>query len=147
MTSQARQALERALVLSHQLLAAADQSSLQELAHLDAERMRLLQSVSLERDNLSAGDWLVLKEVSELNDRAIGLMEHHRRSKERALDMAAVGRRAVAAYSTTRLQRWPGIQGGEPCLSHFWAMVWYSKRRCRWCGPQARSRKAWRWHA
>ena len=105
MTSQARQSLERALVLSHQLLAAADQSSLPELAHLDAERMRLLQSVRLERDNLSAGDWLVLKEVSELNDRAIGLMEHHRRSKERALDMAAVGRRAVAAYSGTRLQR------------------------------------------
>jgi hypothetical protein len=78
---------------------------LQELADLDAERMRLLQSVRLERDNLSAGDWLVLKEVSELNDRALGLMEHHRRSKERALDMAAVGRRAVAAYSSTRLQR------------------------------------------
>ena len=105
MTSQARQALERALVLSHRLLAAADQSSLQELAHLDAERMLLLQSARLERDNLSADDWLVLKEVSELNDRAIGLMEHHRRSKERALDMAAVGRRAVAAYSSIRLQR------------------------------------------
>jgi hypothetical protein len=105
MSAPARQALERALVLSHHLLAAADQSNLQELAHLDAERMRLLQSVRLERDHLSAGDRLVLEEVSELNDRAIGLMEHHRRGKERALDMAAVGRRAVAAYSTTRLQR------------------------------------------
>jgi hypothetical protein len=105
MNAQARQALERALVLSHQLLAAADQSNLQELAHLDAERMRLLQSVRLERDTLGADDRLVLEQVSELNDRAIGLMEHHRRSKERALDMAAVGRRAVAAYSTTRLQR------------------------------------------
>jgi hypothetical protein len=105
MNTQVRQALERALVLSHQLLAAADQSNLQELAHLDAERMRLLQSVRLERDHLSPGDRLVLDEVSALNDRAIGLMEHHRRSKERALDMAAVGRRAVAAYSTTRLQR------------------------------------------
>jgi hypothetical protein len=71
MTSQARQALERVLVLSQQLLA----------------------------------DRLVLKDVSEMNDRAIGLMEHHRRRHERALDMAAVGRRAVAAYSTTRLQR------------------------------------------
>ncbi len=105
MTSQARQALERALVLSHQLLAAADQSNVQELAHLDAERMRLLQSLRLERDNLSAGDRLVLEEISELNDRAIGLMEQHRLTTERALDMAAVGRRAVAAYSTTRLQR------------------------------------------
>jgi hypothetical protein len=105
MSSQARGALERVIVLSQQLLAAADQSNLQELADLDAERMRLLQSLRLERDNLSADDRLVLKQVSELNDRAIGLMEHHRRSKERALDMAAVGRRAVAAYSTTRLQR------------------------------------------
>ena len=105
MTSQVRQALERALMLSQQLLAAADQSNLQELAHLDAERMRLLQSLRTERDNLSAGDRLVLKDVAEMNDRAIGLMEHHRRRQERAMDMAAVGRRAVAAYSTTRLQR------------------------------------------
>jgi hypothetical protein len=105
MTGQVRQALERALVLSRQLLAAADQSNLQELAHLDAERMRLLQSLRTERDNLSAGERLVLKDVSELNDRAIGLMEHHRRRQERELDMAAVGRRAVAAYSTTRLLR------------------------------------------
>lgn len=105
MTGQARQALERVLVLSQQLLAAADQSNLRELADLDAERMRLLQSVRLERDNLSAGDRLVLKDVAEMNDRAIGLMEHHRRRHERALDMAAVGRRAVAAYSTIRRQR------------------------------------------
>ena len=101
MSSAVHQALERALVLSHQLLAAADRSDLQELARLDAERMRLLQSVRLEKDKLGAGDWLVLKEVSELNDRAIGLVEHHRRIKERAMDMAAVGRRAVAAYSST----------------------------------------------
>jgi hypothetical protein len=101
MSSAVRQALERALLLSHQLLAAADRSNLQELARLDAERMRLLQSVQLEQDKLSSGDWLVLKEVFELNDRAIGLVEHHRRITERAMDMAAVGRRAVAAYSST----------------------------------------------
>jgi hypothetical protein len=104
MSRNARQALERALVLSHQLLDAADQSNVQELARLDAERFRLLQSVRLERDNLTAGDRVLLDEVTELNDRALGLMEHHRRSKERALDMAAVGRRAVAAYSDTRQQ-------------------------------------------
>jgi hypothetical protein len=33
------------------------------------------------------------------------LLEHQRRSKGRELDMAAVGRRAVAAYSTIRSQR------------------------------------------
>jgi hypothetical protein len=105
MTRNARPALERALVLSQQLLDAADQSNVPELARLDAERFRLLQSVRLERDNLTAGDRLLLDEVTELNDRALGLMEHHRRIKERALDMAAVGRRAVAAYSDTRQQR------------------------------------------
>jgi len=105
MKRSAGQALERALVLSHQLLAAADQSNSQEIALLDAERLQLLQSACLERDNLSAADRRVLKEVCELNDRAIGLMEHHRRIKGRALDMAAVGRRAVAAYSSTRLRR------------------------------------------
>ena len=105
MTRNARQALEHALVLSHQLLDAADQSNVQELARLDAERFRLLQSVRLDRDNLTAADRLLLHEVTELNDRALGLMEHQRRIKERALDMAAVGRRAVAAYSDTREQR------------------------------------------
>lgn len=105
MSGKARAALELALELSNQLLAAADHSDLQALERLDAERLRLLQSVRLERDKLSDGDRLVLRQVAELNDRAIGLMEHHRRTKERALDMAAVGRRAVAAYATTRLQR------------------------------------------
>jgi hypothetical protein len=105
MSPKPRPALELAIDLSQQLIAAADQADLQALARLDAERLRLLQSVRLERHNLSDGDRLALQKVTELNDRAIGLMEHHRRSTERALDMAAVGRRAVAAYSTTRLQR------------------------------------------
>ncbi len=105
MKRSAGQALERALVLSHQLLAAADQSNVQEIALLDAERLQLLQSARLDRDTLSAADRRVLKEVCDLNDRAIGLMEHHRRIQGRALDMAAVGRRAVAAYSSTRLRR------------------------------------------
>ena len=105
MSRKARPALELAIDLSQQLLAAADQADLQALARLDAERLRLLQSVRLERHNLSDGDRLALRQVAALNDQAIGLMEHRRRSTERALDMAAVGRRAVAAYSTTRLQR------------------------------------------
>lgn len=105
MSGAARTALDRALELSHQVLAAADLSDTQEIARLDAERLRLLQSVRRERDALSPGERLLLGQVSELNDRAIGLMEHHRRRKERDLEMAAVGRRAVAAYATTRQQR------------------------------------------
>jgi hypothetical protein len=98
-------ALEQALVLSQQLIGAAERSDLQELARLDAERLRLLQSAEPERDSFSANDRLILAQVSELNDRAIGLMEHNRRGKERDLDMAAVGRRAVAAYSATGPER------------------------------------------
>jgi hypothetical protein len=33
------------------------------------------------------------------------LLEHQKRGKGRDMDVAAVGRRAVAAYSNTRLQR------------------------------------------
>lgn len=105
MSLQGAAALERALVLSHQLIAAAERSDLEELGRLDAERLRLLQFAEVERDSLSADDRLILDQVSELNDRAIGLMEHNRRGKARDLDMAAVGRRAVAAYFTTRPQR------------------------------------------
>ena len=47
----------------------------------------------------------LLQQIAELNDRTIGLVEHHRRGKGREMDMAAVGRRAVAAYSTIRRQR------------------------------------------
>jgi hypothetical protein len=102
MSGDAPQLLDRALTLSQELLAAADQGDLQTLERLDAERLWLLESLRLERDHLSGGDWAVIRQISELNDRAIGFVEHHRRIKERALDTAAVGRRAVAAYSTTR---------------------------------------------
>jgi len=102
MSGHAPQLLDRALTLSQELLAAADQGDLPTLERLDAERLRLLQSLRIERDHLSGGDWLVIRQISELNDRAIGFVEHHRRSKERELDTATVGRRAVAAYSTTR---------------------------------------------
>jgi len=102
MSGKSRESLEQALALSHQLLAAADDSKLTEVAILDAERLRLLQSVRLEHDHLSDDDRQMLRQVAELNDRAIGLVEHQRRIKEREMDLAAVGRRAVSAYSTTR---------------------------------------------
>ena len=105
MTGMVAAALQRALAASEELLAAADRADLQTLMRLDAERLRLLQSLQLERERLSDGDKRVLQQISELNDLAIGLVEHQRRSKGRALDLAAVGRRAVAAYSTTRQQR------------------------------------------
>jgi hypothetical protein len=102
MSGNAPALLDRALALSQELLGAAEYGDVQTLQRLDAERLRLLQSLRIERDHLSGGDWLMIRQITELNDRAIGSIEHHRRSKERALDTAAVGRRAVAAYSTTR---------------------------------------------
>ena len=50
-------------------------------------------------------------------------MEHQRRIKGRDMDMAAVGRRAVAAYAHTAAAAIAGFDGGEPCQSRFSAMV------------------------
>jgi hypothetical protein len=97
--------LARALALSQEMLAAAEQANLQALELFDAERLELLKSFRLDTKHVDAADRVLLEQISEMNDRAIGLLEHQRRSKGRDLDMAAVGRRAVAAYSSIRLQR------------------------------------------
>jgi hypothetical protein len=97
--------LARALALSQEMLAAAEQANLQALELFDAERLELLKSFRLDTKHVDAADRALLEQISEMNDRAIGLLEHQRRSKGRDLDMAAVGRRAVAAYSSIRLQR------------------------------------------
>jgi hypothetical protein len=97
--------LARALALSQEMLAAAEDANLQSLTLLDAERLELLKSFRLEAKQVDAADRALLQQISQTNDRTIGLLEHHRRSKGRDMDMAAVGRRAVAAYSSIRLQR------------------------------------------
>ncbi len=96
--------LARALALSHELFAAAEQADLQSLELLDAERLELLKSFRLEGPRVNAADRAVLQQITQLNDRTIGLLEHHRRAKGRDMDLAAVGRRAVAAYSSNRLR-------------------------------------------
>lgn len=101
MNAQSHPAIDHALAVSRELLAAAAQADVPAIERLDADRLRLLQSLRPLRDRFSAGDWMIMKEISELNDRAMGLMEHHRRAMERSLDMAAVGRRAMAAYHDT----------------------------------------------
>jgi hypothetical protein len=97
--------LARALALSQEMLAAAEQANLQTLELLDAERLELLKSFRLDTKHVDAADRALLQQISQMNDRTIGLLEHQRRSRGRDLDMAAVGRRAVAAYSSIRLQR------------------------------------------
>jgi hypothetical protein len=99
------QGLLRALALSQEMFAAAEQADLRSLELLDAERLELLKSFWRETKRADAADRALLEQISQINDRTIGLLEHQRRSKGRDIDMAAVGRRAVTAYSNIRLQR------------------------------------------
>jgi hypothetical protein len=98
-------ALLRALELSHEALAAAEKSDAPRVELLDAERMELLKSFRFDVERVDAADGAVLRQISQLNDRTIGLIEHLRRGKGRDMDMAAVGRRAVAAYANSRSTR------------------------------------------
>ena len=97
--------LARALALSNDMLGAAEKGDLESLASLDRERMELLKSFRNGTKQISAADQALLSQINAINDRAIGLVEHQRRSKGRDLDMAAVGRRAVAAYADNRPRR------------------------------------------
>jgi hypothetical protein len=94
-------ALQRAAEISRELATEADAGDVQATQRLDADRLQLLKSVG-RYQALNAGDRALLREIAELNERAIGLLEHRRRIKGRQLDMAAVGRRAVRAYTVTR---------------------------------------------
>ena len=95
-------ALARALALSQDMLAAAETG---EFAILIERRStpsewQLLKSFRRKARSRCSAIRSMLQQISQLNDRAIGLLEHQRRSKGRDLDMAAVGRRAVAAYAS-----------------------------------------------
>jgi len=98
-------AVARALALSEEILSAAESGDLESLESLDRQRLELLKSFWRETKRADAPDRALLEQISQINDRTIGLLEHQRRSKGRDIDMAAVGRRAVAAYSNNRLQR------------------------------------------
>ncbi|HEY2465827.1 MAG TPA: hypothetical protein VGI32_17335 [Steroidobacteraceae bacterium] len=97
--------LARALVLSHDMLGAAEKGDVPTVAALDLERMELLKSFRSGTKQVSAVDQALLAQINAANDRALGMLEHLRRGKGRDLDMAAVGRRAVAAYADNRPRR------------------------------------------
>jgi hypothetical protein len=97
--------LQRALQLSEQLAALADGGDVGLTVSLDAERLQLLKSARAALHPLDERSRSILGEIAALNDRTLGLLEHRRRAKGRDLDMAAVGRRAVAAYANVRMQR------------------------------------------
>jgi hypothetical protein len=94
-------ALQRAAEISRELAAQADAGDVQGTQRLDAERLQLLKSVN-RTEVLNPNDRALLREIAELNERAIGILEHRRRITGRQIDMAAVGRRAVLAYAVTR---------------------------------------------
>jgi hypothetical protein len=96
--------LVRALAISNELFTAAEKGNLESVTSLDAERLQLLKSFRLGARQVASGDRAMLRQIAQLNDRTIGLLEHQKRSKGREMDMAAVGRRAVSAYSNTRLR-------------------------------------------
>ncbi len=103
--SDARAALERALELSRELVAVARLGDVAAAVNLDASRLELLKSAREAVRTTPMDDRELLQEIAQLNDEAIGCLEHHHRRKARDMDMASVGRRALLAYSPTRLQR------------------------------------------
>jgi len=98
-------ALQRALTISRELAAVADSGDLALTVSLDAERLQLLKSARAALQPLDEKDRSVLREIAALNDQALGFLEHRRRAKGRDMDMLAVGRRALRAYSNTLMQR------------------------------------------
>ena len=95
-------ALQRALDLSQEIVAAADGGDVVEIARLDAERLRLLKSVRHALQPLSPADRSMLRAIADLNARSLGRMEHRFRAKCRDMDMLSAGQRAVRAYAHHR---------------------------------------------
>jgi len=102
---QAVAALQRALEISRELAAVADTGDLRMTMSLDAERLQLLKSVRAVLRPMDEKDSAVLREIAALNDQALGFLEHRRRAKGRDMDMVAVGKRALRAYSSTQARR------------------------------------------
>lgn len=102
---QAVAALQRALEISRELAAVADTGDLRLTVSLDAERLQLLKFARAAVHPMDEKDGAVLREIAALNDRALGFLEHRRRAKGRDMDMVAVGKRALRAYSNTQMHR------------------------------------------
>ena len=102
---QAVEVLESALRLSERIVALADRGDVSETVRLDEERRQLLESARGALHPLDERSSSMLRDITALNDRSVGLMEHRLRAKGREMDMALAGRRAVAAYAQVGMQR------------------------------------------
>ncbi len=98
---EAATALERALVLSRELLEAAESGAASSTVGLNARRLECLKAARGAGRPDDEAERALLREINELNDRAIGHLEHRRRTMERQIETVTTGRRAVAAYSST----------------------------------------------
>ncbi len=98
-------ALQRALDLSREILTHAEQGEVQRAVTLGAERLRLLKSARAATKEIDEHDHSLVSEIVELNNLAIGHLEHRRRVKERQMDTVVTGRRALAAYSQVQRRR------------------------------------------
>jgi uncharacterized protein YoaH (UPF0181 family) len=100
---EARDAMERALELSRQLLQATESGEAEQVIRLDAERLRLIKSARQALKPMTDEDRAVICQIADLNAQSLGRMEHRFRAKCRDMDMLAAGRRALRAYSNHRL--------------------------------------------
>jgi hypothetical protein len=91
-------ALQRAAEISRELVAIADAGDVQLTQRLDAERLQLLKFAHTSRQFFGDTERALLREIAELNDRAIGFLEHRQRRNARDMDMLSIGKRAVRAY-------------------------------------------------
>ena len=66
--------LLRALAVSSQMFEAAERADVPNVTLLDAERMQLLQSFKSETRHVDAGSRALLQQITQLNDRTIGLL-------------------------------------------------------------------------
>jgi hypothetical protein len=102
MSSGREDALRRAVEISLELVAVAEGGDVRATVRLDGERRRLLDSLRSRPTAIDTDERLLLQKIAQLNDQAIGLLVHRRRRTEREIDMVGVGRRAIAAYASTR---------------------------------------------
>jgi hypothetical protein len=98
-------ALQRAAEISKELLSIADSGDVRLTEQLDAERRQLLQAAKKSLQPLGVADRELLREIAEMNDRALGFMEHRLRRTARDIDMLRVGRSAVRAYASNGRHR------------------------------------------
>lgn len=103
--TEGREALQRALQISRELAAIADSGRIEVAIRLDAERLELLKAARAALPTTDPQERSLLDEINALNAQAMGALQHRQRAMARDMDMMAVGRRAMRAYSTTGLRR------------------------------------------